>query len=156
MPASPVPGFIATVAMAAALLTAPALHAQGLGAESAYGPSGQAVTPPRHAPTPERGGRAVVVTPGPVVVLPGHPAMPPRHPVVWGGCGRYLPVRCLRTYSFATGTLRLFEARCLEDAGVTTRDLPPASAVTVRVGGQVIEGYDPVRLREAGYRMAGD
>ena len=113
------------------------------------------VVPAPEPVAPSRDDRTVIVTNGPIIILPGQPGPPP-HAVAHGHRDRELPLRCLETYQANTGTLRLFEASCLQANDVNLRDLPGRCAVSIRTARDVLRGYDPSCLRDAGYRMAGD
>lgn len=92
-------------------------------------------TPPRYQPVPPR-----YVTPRPV---------PP-------AVSRYnLPRHCLRSYAINRGTIRLVEAGCLNRNYRHARSLPYACQYQFSDRRGRHTGYEPVCLRERGYRIAG-
>jgi hypothetical protein len=142
---------IAVALLAAAAAPAMAEHWHEPGTAPCYAPSHvQPYAPVGVAPTgPAWQDRHV----GPAIVLPCH--IWPRNLTPLRN-DRYLPLACLERFRVGTGTLDLFEDGCLERQGVRVRDLPDRCGVTLRTGHDVLRGYDPACLRDAGYRMAGD
>ena len=63
-----------------------------------------------------------------------------------------LPSECLRTVETRFGDLRLFGQRCLERNYRFVADLPERCEVRVYSDRGPREGYDPLCLREQGYR----
>jgi hypothetical protein len=67
--------------------------------------------------------------------------------------GRWvLPGDCLRTVENRFGSQRMFEQRCLERHYRHANRLPERCAVRVFTSDGPRNGYDPLCLREAGYR----
>ena len=87
-------------------------------------------------------------------------ATPPRHPRVHPRPvpvqpARYvLPGQCLRNYSFFGGPKRLLGLRCLQNRYRYTASLPYACRVQINAGRVTRTGYEPLCLRERGYRIA--
>lgn len=87
-----------------------------------------------------------------------------RAPVVQGNRGhgwgqlnrdndrRALPRECLRGVETRFGTQRMFVQRCLERNYRHVNSLPNRCAVRVYTSNGPRQGYDPLCLREAGYR----
>ncbi|MEO1641093.1 MAG: hypothetical protein AAFU41_17790 [Pseudomonadota bacterium] len=65
---------------------------------------------------------------------------------------RLLPHRCLTGVETRFGTQRMFGRRCLERHYAFASRLPERCAVQVYTGNGPRRGYDPLCLREQGYR----
>lgn len=75
----------------------------------------------------------------------------------WGNLNRQndrreLPGECLRSVETRFGTQRMFVQRCLERNYRQVNSLPARCAVRVYSNDGPRQGYDPLCLREAGYR----
>lgn len=65
---------------------------------------------------------------------------------------RELPRQCLRSIETRFGTQRMFTQRCLERNYARVNRLPERCAVRVYSDNGPRSGFDPLCLREAGYR----
>lgn len=86
------------------------------------------------------------------VTPPKHP-IPPR-PLPPQVSKLQLPQQCLHTYSVHNKPRRLFGARCLKRTYSYNNSLPRACQFQFRHGNETRTGYEPVCLRERGYRTA--
>lgn len=79
-----------------------------------------------------------------------------RHPQGWNGHRQNrmtLPGDCLRGVQTRFGTQRMFIRQCLTRNDVRLRDLPRRCEVRAYTNDGPRNGYDPLCMREAGYRI---
>lgn len=106
-------------------------------------------TPPRYQPVPPR------YQPVPPRYQPGPPRYVTPRPVPPAVSRFNLPGHCLRAYPVNRRTLRLFDAGCLQRSYSHARSLPYACQYQFSDRRGSHTGYEPVCLRERGYRIAG-
>lgn len=100
-----------------------------------------------------------VVTQQPRYTPPHQPRYQPRRHTQPKGLNqqfsRYdLPRECLSNFTVNRATKRLFGARCLQNKYRHARSLPQACEYQFRTNGVVRTTYEPVCLRERGYRLS--
>lgn len=110
--------------------------------------------------------RRIIVNQGPIIVIPQQqptaapaPAPAPVHvpaPAAVPTQDRYLPLACVDGIELGDEDLYVFDSACMRNRGISLRDLPAQCAVSIRISGDSARGYNPVCLRQAGYRLAGD
>jgi hypothetical protein len=67
----------------------------------------------------------------------------------------YLPGACATTYNTANGRIGFVNGTCLEQSYVQTAALPLDCALTLRINGAYVGGFDPTCLSARGYRLSG-
>jgi hypothetical protein len=85
----------------------------------------------------------------------GQPTPAPQQPIYQPQPVSYLPGACATTYNTANGRIGFVNGTCLEQNYVQTAALPLDCALTLRINGAYVGGFDPGCLDARGYRLSG-